>query len=101
MATDRWNRLRACAGGLGMSMRIAASSCSSHSRATLGPGSPAAPDVGAAGRRDTSMTNRVEDRLNLLDTLETLLMPRSSPADAYLYGARRPNARENARQQCG
>src|SRR5690349_6659194 len=36
MATERWKRLRACAGGLGMSIRIAASSSSSQRRARLG-----------------------------------------------------------------
>ena len=84
-----------------MSMRMAASSCSSHSRATLGPDWPIAPDVDAAGRSNTSMTKSVDDSLNPRGMLETLLVLRSSMSGVFQYDAHRPNARENARQQCG
>src|SRR3989442_6545352 len=74
MATDRWNRLRACTGGLGMSMRMASSSSSSHCRATLGPWSrsrfPSAAEV--AGSDITSITRIVRDALGPNRTIKTL-----------------------------
>ena len=84
-----------------MSMRMAASSCSSHSRATLGPDWPIAPDVDAAGRSNTSMTKSVDVSLNPRGMLDTLLLLRANTGDVLQYDAHRPNARENARQQCG
>src|SRR5689334_231118 len=35
MQTDKLNKFRACAGGCGVSIRIAARACASHTRATL------------------------------------------------------------------
>src|SRR3989442_4514786 len=88
MATDRWNRLRACTGGLGMSMRMASSSSSSHCRATLGPwsrsGLPAAAEADGSDRR--RITKIVSDATGLNRTIKFL------PETLFQYRACQTNA---------